>query len=526
MAISLSSNNFDFFDVSIIMPFYKKFSIFKKTIIVNEKYFSRNGIEVIICLDEPSEEAPLLDLIAEYPFINFKIVINRSLHSWRNPAKVINVGIRQARFKYVLVIGPDSECQTDIILQFRQYAMYYDNSYFIGQVTFQSLDEQIVEHLGYLPYGSIFVDRTILLETTGYNEQFSDWGGDDDELRARLEFAGMVKIFVPEAKLIHYDEKEAGHISRTNRSSNIPVLVKKIIFLPSQKKVNPENWGTDFSEILFDYNNNLFAFEQLTKYVQSFEKFEIATKFKILATKKIIALLPVYNEEKNISKILSHLENICDGVILIDDGSIDKTYELAKSSNLLIKAKRKRANHTEERIFRNQLLDLAHFCNSEWLFFIDADEELDLRFTSLYNLLENSLSDSICFYLVHLWNDTNTYRTNVPEVSPIGSPGILHRWRMFRKKGYLQIPYGSMIHVQCVPYKMEKHLAPVLIMHYGMVDSIIRFEKAKKYKVEDPLIKENPTKYDYFDDQEVSVSHIKEIRQLPSILIKNEIVKT
>lgn len=45
---------------------------------------------------------------------------------------------------------------------------------------------------------------------------------------------------------------------------------------------------------------------------------------------KIIAVVPAYNESKTISAVVKELKERVNGVIVVDDGSSDNTYELAK----------------------------------------------------------------------------------------------------------------------------------------------------------------------------------------------------
>ena len=57
------------FDLSIVMPFYKRLDEFKRVFPSKAKYYERNGIEVVIVADEPTEEQGILDYIRRYPFI-------------------------------------------------------------------------------------------------------------------------------------------------------------------------------------------------------------------------------------------------------------------------------------------------------------------------------------------------------------------------------------------------------------------------------------------------------------------------
>jgi len=51
---------------------------------------------------------------------------------------------------------------------------------------------------------------------------------------------------------------------------------------------------------------------------------------------KSIALIPAYNEEKTIQKVISHLKSINLNSIVVDDGSTDRTSELVKKTNAIL----------------------------------------------------------------------------------------------------------------------------------------------------------------------------------------------
>ena len=48
------------------------------------------------------------------------------------------------------------------------------------------------------------------------------------------------------------------------------------------------------------------------------------------------AVIPAYNEEKNIAKIIKKAKKYVDGIIVVDDGSKDKTKEAAEKANAVV----------------------------------------------------------------------------------------------------------------------------------------------------------------------------------------------
>jgi len=51
---------------------------------------------------------------------------------------------------------------------------------------------------------------------------------------------------------------------------------------------------------------------------------------------KAIALIPAYNEEKTIKKLISAIEHVGLVPIVVDDGSTDRTYEIVKKMNVVV----------------------------------------------------------------------------------------------------------------------------------------------------------------------------------------------
>jgi glycosyltransferase involved in cell wall biosynthesis len=51
---------------------------------------------------------------------------------------------------------------------------------------------------------------------------------------------------------------------------------------------------------------------------------------------KIFCIVPAFNEEKNILKVLKELKKFIENIIVVDDGSEDKTYDLAKDTGVIV----------------------------------------------------------------------------------------------------------------------------------------------------------------------------------------------
>lgn len=51
---------------------------------------------------------------------------------------------------------------------------------------------------------------------------------------------------------------------------------------------------------------------------------------------KILALIPAYNEEATIADVLAHTRPFVDGMIVVDDGSADRTPQIARAQGALV----------------------------------------------------------------------------------------------------------------------------------------------------------------------------------------------
>jgi hypothetical protein len=493
------------FDVSIVMPFYKKVDEFKKVLPLNAPFFQRNGIEVVISMDDDTQEKELLDLIMQYPFINWSIIINRQKHNWRNPSKAINVGIKNASKKYIMVCSPESEFYTDAIYLMRYALEYYDMHFTIGTVAFVNKEDTLIpDFLFYSPYGSIMVEKEHLIAIEGYDESLDKWGYDDDNIRTRLELHGVKKHFMPEVKLIHRDSDPDGRRKRAEKGKETPSYsIASRMLIPSTTRVNNGNWGNDYSEIIYNWSHNKESYEFVNIYLSKFIKYKLITKDQFIKNHSRILLTQSYNEEGIINKFIDDMSVHFDGIILLDDGSEDSTYEIATHPKLLLKVKKQRLEFNDLEN-RNICLDIASFISSEWFCFMDTDESFDKRYADLEKLTKTD-ADVISFSFVNLWDSEQKYNGDYPFTIN----GISDRFRMFRNIGHTQIYTDKKkMHFVAVPYLRNFTRSEILFLHHGMLKKEERKAKHRMYNREDinrdqqnyeHLLNENPTLFNVQD---------------------------
>mgnify|MGYP000863687722 CR=1 FL=1 len=469
------------FEVSLVMPFYKKLREFSKVLPLNVGFFQRNGIEVILVMDEPTEKDGVLDFISNYPFINWKVIVNDKDHEPRNPAKVLNVGIRHATWKYVMVSSPETWMFTDVIFQLRNALEYYKDHYAIGTVAFIPEDTMVnndtVNSLKFIPYGSFMVEKEHLKLVTGYDESFTKWGGEDDNIRKRLDMAGIRKLYIPESKSLHLEiiQKLEERV-QTSRSYDMKQLRK--IECPSEYKTNCDSWGADFNKVVFYWEHRSDAEKNCMKYLKQLNSSYIRDNkiFKEKYSKLIIC--HSYNETDMLKGFLENMSLYFDGVILLDDGSTDSTYKAACHEKILIKARKYRENFSEIRN-KNILLDIASFVSTDWLCFMDLDERFMEPYTDFDQIVNMNGINVATFCFVHLWDDENHYSTSYPYTYK----GLFRRRRMFRNIGHTQInTLLTKMHVEASPINRDTLHSNIVVKHYGNIDKDRRRRRYNFYK--------------------------------------------
>ena len=245
------------FDISIVISFYKKMKDFRRVLPLNAPYFEKNGVEVIIALDEPTECEELIEFIKKYPSINWRVIVNRKHHEWRNPCKAWNVGVKHATKKYLLIVDPEFEFYTDALYHLKYASDLYDNYFYVGKISFTNYaylgKPDVSEIISFSSYGGILAKKTHIEQVSGYTESFTSWGGETDNLCSKLTKIGIKKAEVATAIIFHREDEDNGGYSRAHKTLHLPHQVIIKAFVPDEQDFSNLDWGNDFNEIRYDY---------------------------------------------------------------------------------------------------------------------------------------------------------------------------------------------------------------------------------------------------------------------------------
>ena len=480
------------YDLSIIIPFYKKYEELKYSVIYNESQFSLVN-EVILIIDEFCDFDKLNNFLYLLNYnINFKIYINSENHDWRNPAIVINFGIKMASSTYCLIMSPESILLDNAIKNL--YENTSDNTFCVGQILFitpkviQNLDNFQINklfsntptrnniYIGPVYFGSICCSKKNLLNINLYDDNFNEkgWGGEDNDIRTRLIEKGIEMIENKYVKLIHIENDIEYHCRLNNNYTN----KKKEITQKYDNFIKLDN--------LLDYNLDKKLFIDKINNIKAITHFELNNI--IMKDYPIILLTQAYNENNNAEDFLNNIHNCVDGIICVDDDSTDDTWDLIKSSKLLLKIKKNRItfNDLENRNLLLQILNevfIQNNINFKWLLWLDFDERINNNLNIINSFRNTILSPRLRYNILnlpifHMWNEYE-YNTEYPY----SFNGIQYHTRLIRynKNKPMMINNTEKLHFNLNHYDDKKMNINFFIKHLGNNTSEKRNRKYELY---------------------------------------------
>ena len=251
--------------LSIVIPFYKKLNEFKFSLEnYNYKHFIDNDVQLVIVVDDPYQSDELVEYLSGVN-LRMKVLLNRTPHEWRNPAKPLNVGIKHSDGEKILVMSPESCFWNTTALKHLIHGCT-EHSFAIGDIKFCTYEERNFILLKHRPeefydriysqiieFGSICYMRTHVIQIGGYDESRPTWGGEDMNLRVRLSRSGVNRNKV-DANLIHFQELPRSVTAKKIKQDttlNTPEYFTWRDF-PDYLVANNGVFGNDFDEIILE----------------------------------------------------------------------------------------------------------------------------------------------------------------------------------------------------------------------------------------------------------------------------------
>jgi len=176
------------YDLTVVVPVHNRIEHFKQTM---ASFFNAPDLGVshqFIVVDDTSNEPGLIEAINAMPLAVEYQRLNRGDSRWRNPSRPLNVGIRRALGTVTVI------CHSGIVPRagalYDLYGHIMDDS---GSAHLARIEENGVEVSGsqrpYFLFGGMLTAP--LQHIRGYDEDFTEYGYEDDDLAFRLHMMGF-----------------------------------------------------------------------------------------------------------------------------------------------------------------------------------------------------------------------------------------------------------------------------------------------------------------------------------------------
>ena len=539
--------------LSVVMPFYRKLAEFERVAAHNAPFWARPGIEVVIALDEPSEEDGLRRLIDRFAQVRWKLVVNDRPHDWRPPCCAINVGVRHSAGRFVLVHSPESAYVGDAPAVALHTAMAGERHVAIGRVGFARFEaleaaggslaaafaEQVPEAL-YLRtfYGSLCCAREAFDAVGGYDERFDAWGGDDDDFRVRFEMAGWQLQACASLKLLHLSFEPRDGSERFDPDNDW----RRCTPCAPRANLAPDGgedaWGRGFARIARDDTPPAAGIAPQAAAppwlpgaapavfaIGSRRQCEICARMlhhepappyfcprcsrgvptRLTARPRIVCVMQLRNEAGWIEGCLDHLRDHVDGFIALDDGSTDGTAAILRQEPRLLELLESppaEAHRWDEPGNRRRLLECARRHGAGWVLACDADERFETLFLRHLHAIVDSLPEDrlacLSLSLRELWDAPDRFRDD-------GDWGRKSRALLFRLPQQIAFDQAPALHGPWFPDAVAQHGALYRsyyrVYHLRMVRREDRIARRARYLALDPGARLQPMGYDHLADE-------------------------
>ena len=246
-------------NISFVLPCYRRAKWLAMALRANACYFLPDA-EVILVLDEPSEEREILRIAKNTPGAQFRVIVNDWDHPWRPPSIAINVGVRAATAPHVAVLSPETVIQLPRPTYLREllakdwrasyggvlwHLLDADSSDDSDAIQNKALATRNMRSPSSIGYGFVMFQKQLFEKMHGLDESRTEYGGDDNELRQRMVLTGTRFVVDPHIHIFH--PFHDGTPRKVKAEQETPVSV----ILPQQR----ETWGRAFSRVAYDWNS-------------------------------------------------------------------------------------------------------------------------------------------------------------------------------------------------------------------------------------------------------------------------------
>jgi glycosyltransferase involved in cell wall biosynthesis len=217
---------------------------------------------------------------------------------------------------------------------------------------------------------------------------------------------------------------------------------------------------------------------------------------------RITALLACRNEERYLPGFFAHLQPYVSEFIVCDDGSTDRSLEIARAQPKTHVFARTHSEPHPPHYFevdnRRTLLLAALERKAEWVLCCDADERHERRFLEQLQEIIAHRRDALALKVRDLWDSIDTYRTD-------GFWADKAKYVLFPATPFETYYPSHALHTRWVPPHIEclpENILDFNIYHLVSLRREARLARLQKFKRIDPESAYQPgIGYDYLADE-------------------------
>ncbi|MCE9549371.1 glycosyltransferase family 2 protein, partial [Candidatus Nomurabacteria bacterium] len=229
--------------------------------------------------------------------------------------------------------------------------------------------------------------------------------------------------------------------------------------------------------LAWHYFNNPFLAVSLSRSVKTYG-LDLTEEDKKV---RVIGFLKIHNEMSfgNLERVLKHLKEICNEIVVCDCESTDGSAEFAKKYTEHVLYEKNDFQH--EMKVKQTMLDYTISLNPDWIFWLDADEVVERigemgGIRKLCVLGDKEKIDAFEFPEINLWKDTKHYRDD-----EFWAKGLFVR--LWKNNGKLKFETATGLHKQQHPVGLNNiQKSDLSVIHYGFSSPEIIQQKYERYK--------------------------------------------
>lgn len=207
---------------------------------------------------------------------------------------------------------------------------------------------------------------------------------------------------------------------------------------------------------------------------------------------KIVAMYRIKNEERWIKKSLEAVSDICEEIVILDDGSTDDTIKICKTFDKVVDIHKQTGLSFDETRDKNTLLDMAKRRKPDFILTLDGDEIIqkhakDVLFDELTILYPDYPMYE--FQVFDMWDKPNQYRYD-GVYSNIWAKKLIRISKQSVNLHFQETNFPGNSHCPAIPQNAvgwdSSVRSKMKIFHYGYYDEKLRQQKYTFYNNLDP----------------------------------------